>query len=175
MVLMGLLHLISSPSGSLSKGDQCSTTGLYVQIKGEVRRPGFYGFSEPPTIEEVVAAGGGLTRDEMILGPQKVNTVSHGTTILVEGVEGSKVSIKILPMNAYHKFTLGIPICLDQESAQGLEALPGVGSKIAQAIVETREILGGFRAVEDLLLVPGIGPKLMAKINPYLTLCTDSE
>ena len=46
--------------------------------------------------------------------------------------------------------------------------LPGVGPKLAQAIVDHRRDLGPFRSLEDLLAVPGIGTVKLAAIRPYL-------
>jgi len=50
-----------------------------------------------------------------------------------------------------------------------LQSLPGVGPKTAQAILDYRDLRGGFRSVEELLEVKGIGPKKMEKIRPYVT------
>jgi len=40
-----------------------------------------------------------------------------------------------------------------------LEALPGVGPVLARRIVEFREKKGGFRRVEELLVIPGISER----------------
>ena len=48
--------------------------------------------------------------------------------------------------------------------AAALDMLPGVGEVIAQRIIETRMLLGGFRLPEDLLLVKGIGEKTLEKM-----------
>jgi competence protein ComEA len=42
-----------------------------------------------------------------------------------------------------------------------LTVLPGIGEKKARAIIEYREANGPFRALSDLLKVPGIGPKTL--------------
>ncbi|HKK27166.1 MAG TPA: helix-hairpin-helix domain-containing protein [Gemmatimonadota bacterium] len=47
---------------------------------------------------------------------------------------------------------------VNRATAQELTRLPGVGPSIARRIVEIREREGGFRSVEDLRAVPGIGP-----------------
>lgn len=47
--------------------------------------------------------------------------------------------------------------------------LPGIGEKKAAAIVEHRELCGGFRSVEELSEVEGISYKLLDKLRPYCT------
>jgi competence protein ComEA len=54
------------------------------------------------------------------------------------------------------------PIDLNLAGEEDLVRLPGIGATKARAILETRRRLGGrFRAVEDLLKVPGVGPKTL--------------
>ena len=51
-------------------------------------------------------------------------------------------------------------------SAEELSLLPGVGPARARAIVELRQQRGGFKRVEDLLEVKGIGDASLAKLRP---------
>src|SRR5258705_12027674 len=53
-------------------------------------------------------------------------------------------------------------------SAEELSLLPGVGPSRARAIIELRQQRGGFKRVEDLLEVKGIGESSLAKLKPYL-------
>jgi competence protein ComEA len=55
-------------------------------------------------------------------------------------------------------------------SADELSMLPGVGPSRARAIVELRQQRGGFKRIEDLLDVKGIGEASLAKLKPYLAL-----
>ncbi|HXY92421.1 MAG TPA: helix-hairpin-helix domain-containing protein, partial [Acidimicrobiia bacterium] len=50
-----------------------------------------------------------------------------------------------------------------------LEGLPGIGPTFAQAIIAERERRGGFRSVNDLRSVHGIGDKRFAQIAPLVT------
>ena len=55
-------------------------------------------------------------------------------------------------------------------SAEELSLLPGVGPSRARAIIELRQQRGGFKRVEDLLEVKGIGEAALARLRPHLTL-----
>lgn len=53
-------------------------------------------------------------------------------------------------------------ININQANAEQLaRVLKGVGSARAQAIIELREKLGGFKDIEDLLQVRGLGVKVL--------------
>lgn len=50
--------------------------------------------------------------------------------------------------------------------------LEGIGEKLAQRIVTYREEHGPFTVVDDLSNVPGIGPKTLDRIRPWLVVNT---
>ena len=60
-------------------------------------------------------------------------------------------------------------INLNTASAIDLESLPGIGKSTAQRIVEYRQKSGGFKKIEDLMNVKGIGEKSFLKIKGRLT------
>jgi len=57
---------------------------------------------------------------------------------------------------------------INSASESQLERLPLIGHKRAARIVDYRRQQGYFRSVEDLDKVPGIGPRIMAKLRPYI-------
>lgn len=58
---------------------------------------------------------------------------------------------------------------INTATQEELALLPGIGDIKAQAIVDLRTTKA-FAKIEDLLLVKGIGEKVLAKISPYLVL-----
>jgi len=58
---------------------------------------------------------------------------------------------------------------LNTADATTLETVKGLGATKAQAIVNYRQQHGNFATVADVSKVPGIGPKLLAKIQAGLT------
>jgi competence protein ComEA len=59
---------------------------------------------------------------------------------------------------------------LNAATAAQLEALPGVGPALAARIVEHRQKSGGFKSLQELMAVKGIGEKSFAKLEAHLTL-----
>lgn len=59
-------------------------------------------------------------------------------------------------------------IDLNKATVEQLQELPGIGPAIAQRIVEYAKN-PGFKTVDDLLSVKGIGDKKLAKIRPLVT------
>lgn len=57
-----------------------------------------------------------------------------------------------------------LPVHINSASVDELCSLNGVGPKLAEKILTTRNALGPFKSPEDLQKVPGIGKKKMEKL-----------
>lgn len=57
---------------------------------------------------------------------------------------------------------------LDAAPAEELEALPGVGPRLARRIVSDRAARGSFGTLEALDRVPGVGPSLIERLRPHV-------
>jgi competence protein ComEA len=65
--------------------------------------------------------------------------------------------------------TAAAPLNLNTATAAQLETLPGIGPALAARILEQRQKAGGFKKVEELMNVKGIGEKAFLKIKPLVT------
>ncbi len=62
------------------------------------------------------------------------------------------------------------PIDINVANEEALIRLPGIGKVTARRIVVYRQQHGRFRRLQDLRKVRGIGPKVLEKIAPLITL-----
>jgi competence protein ComEA len=58
---------------------------------------------------------------------------------------------------------------LNSATAAQLATLPGIGPKVAARIVEYRQKSGGFKSVQELMNIQGVGEKSFQKLQPYVT------
>ena len=82
----------------------------------------------------------------------------HGECVVFSTNDVINVSV---PLEKSNDFRLNINIAT---TAQLME-LPGIGETIAKRIVDYRKENGKFQALEDLLLVEGIGEKKLQAIE----------
>jgi competence protein ComEA len=72
-------------------------------------------------------------------------------------------------VNASPEYLAKHPLDLNRARAEQLEMLPGIGPSLAGKIVAYREQNGGFKSVDDLDNVSGIGPKKLETLRPLVT------
>lgn len=61
------------------------------------------------------------------------------------------------------------PIDLNLADEGALQGLPGIGQARAAQIVQWRSENGPFAAVEDLQEIEGVGPEMVNRVRPYVT------
>ncbi|MGH7273455.1 MAG: ComEA family DNA-binding protein [Nitrospiria bacterium] len=79
----------------------------------------------------------------------------------------------ILNRESKAHYTSGVSVRkldINKATTQDFETLPGVGRKLAAAIIRFRDNHGNFKALEQLKEVRGIGEKKFAGISRFLTL-----
>lgn len=172
MLLLLLLVALNVMKGNFSSAGT-ETAGCeekaFVQVSGDVVRPGIYGFCEPPDLKTLLRRAGGL-----IPGKKKTYVptdvlFNSGTDIDVQ-CRGKRLQVFEGEMSAFYRITFGMPVSLNRETQEGLTAIPGIGPGLAEAIVRERNERGGFQSIDDILSIQGIGPSLYGKIGRYLIL-----
>lgn len=133
------------------------------------------------------AAGSGSGGDQpslqsSLLAPSDPSVLSAGVQIALEAgtaVAPSASSDAAIERAAAAAISAAAPssavlpdgrVILNLASVEDLRRLPGIGPTRARAIIELRQRLAKFRAVEDLMRVKGIGRKIIQRIKPGVVL-----
>ena len=66
-------------------------------------------------------------------------------------------------------------INLNAATLEQLETLPGIGRKTAERILEYRTKSGGFKRIEELMNVKGIGEKSFLKLKPLIAVTPKTD
>lgn len=145
------------------------TRKIFVHVGGAVRRPGLYLLAEGARVDDAVRAAGGVLEDADLDALNLAARVKDGDKILVpaKDAEGSN-DAGGNDAGAAHGQSGGL-VNLNTASISDLDSLPGIGPALAQRILDFRERNGGFRTVEDLLEVPGIGSKKFEELRELVT------
>ena len=140
---------------------------LVVDVAGWVRHPGVYEFEEGARVIDAIDAAGGARSGAMLDSLNLAAPLTDGSQILVpkQGCEGGAPP----PGATGGGAAPGGLINVNTAGATELEALPGVGEVIAQAIVDYRTENGPFTSVDQLLDVSGIGDATLENIRELVT------
>ncbi|MEU6999262.1 ComEA family DNA-binding protein [Nonomuraea sp. NPDC046570] len=124
-----------------------------VHVTGRVRRPGVYTLSGGSRVADAVTAAGGPRRGSPTGSVNLARRLIDGEQIVVGAPSGPPAT----PLTPADPTTAVID--LNTATPDQLEQLPGVGEVLARRITEFRTANGGFRAIEQLRDVSGIGPR----------------
>ena len=160
---------------------------VVIEVSGEVQSPGVYLFQNSPTLREAVERAGGLKETVQFDGTSSSETLETGTLLTVarkcsqlppspspsKGGYGEtkreEIKIRISRMAADKCLVFAIPLDLNRISMEDLCLIPGIGESLAQEVIAYRERRRGFRSVEDLRNVRGIGEKKYQSLKGFFT------
>lgn len=154
------------------KGENQLTKGtkmIVVEIKGEVVNPDVYEISEGSIIRDLITKAGGLTNEanigkinradklrdnQLIVIPNK-NELSNANTNINVSKEGNTAEDGIININT--------------ASLEELQKINGVGEVKAKSIINYREKNGGFKSIDEMKNIEGIGDKTFEKMKDQIT------
>jgi len=148
----------------------------YVDIKGEVLRPGVYEFSCESRIQEVIKKAGGFTEEADEIKINLAQKISDQMQIIVPNLNSKQEGGVTEGNSEKGNLSNTTPSNLKQGTVnintatlEELQTIKGIGKKKAEAILQYRKEHGAFRTKEDLLQVKGIGKKALEAIESQVT------
>jgi competence protein ComEA len=149
-----------------------------VHVVGAVRHPGVYRFKAGLRVQDAVRRAGGarpgadlqainlaakLTDAQQVVVPRRA--AAGAATAVGGGAGGATGGAMGTTVAGGAAGPPAAPVNLNSATAEQLDTLDGVGPATAQKILEYRALHGGFRSVDDLAQVSGIGPKRLEALR----------
>lgn len=138
-------------------GQQATAAQAYVDVEGEVRKPGVYAVAADARIDDAVKAAGGFTKKAQRSGVNLAQKVTDGMQIVVPSASSDASGSGTSGTATGTSATATGKINLNTASAEELQTLSGIGPSLSQRIVDYRTSNGGFKSIEELKEVSGIG------------------
>jgi competence protein ComEA len=142
-----------------------------VHVAGAVRRPGVYRLGAGARVKDAVRRAGGPTPRADVNAINLAALVQDGVQVVVPRrlPAGAAAAGPVDPAAGEGVGAApAAPVNLNSATAEQLETLDGVGPATAAKILDYRRQHGGFRSVEDLGQVSGIGPKRLEALRGHV-------
>ncbi|MFC9246424.1 helix-hairpin-helix domain-containing protein [Streptomyces sp. NPDC057136] len=153
---------------------------IVVDVSGKVRRPGIQFLPPGSRVADALRAAGGVRGGADVTGLNRARVLTDGEQVVVGGPAG--------PWSTGGSGGGGpggggaggggagtagatgpvAPLSLSTATVEQLETLPGVGPVLAQHIVDYRAEHGGYRSVDELREVNGIGDRRFEDLQPLV-------
>ena len=165
----------SAPARARTTGDRSASPAagsgrlLVVDIAGEVRSPGVYRVPAGSRADTAVQRAGGITRHGEPSAVNLAMPLHDGQQIVVprRGAAGAAAAGSPAGPTAGSAPSVAPsqPISLSSATVAQLDTLDGIGPTLAGRIIQYRDAHGGFRSVDELRQVDGIGEKRFAALR----------
>jgi competence protein ComEA len=155
-------------SGATKKGARVT-----VHVAGAVAKPGVYDLAGGARVIDAIEAAGGGAPDADLNRLNLAAKVADGQRVLVQRVGEAAPAGPAVAGGGGSGGGSADPsglVNLNSATQAEFEALPGIGPSLAGSIITERERRGGFRSVNELRDVRGIGEKRFADLKDKVTI-----
>lgn len=160
---------------SIINEDSIDRNKIIVEIKGEVAKPDVYQLEEGSIIKDLIDMAGGVTEEADLSRINRAEELLNHELIIIGNINDETESSVVQNNSTYSSngnnsdkgSTL---ININTADLEQLKEITGIGNIKAQSIIDYREANGGFKSLEELKNVDGIGDKTFEKIKEQITL-----
>ena len=179
-----VLAPVAVPAASEAAGASSGTPAaspapdIVVYVCGAVRSPGVVRLPAGARVTDALEVAGGPTAKAELAAVNLAAPVTDGQQIVVPergaavaaapasgGSSSSGGALGVAPAGV----TGGALVNINTASPEELDALDGVGPSTAQKIIDYRTANGGFKTIEEIKEVPGIGDAKFAAMQASIT------
>lgn len=161
------------PTPTAMAGETQGNSEVVIDIEGEVMKPGVYRLAAGSRVSEGLIAAGGLgaaaDREWVAANVNQAQRLTDGMKIYIPN-RNNPTSAKAAEGQGNIQGVNTKIISLNSATIEELDTLPGIGPSLGQRILDYRQANGGFKKVEEIKLVGGIGEKLYERVKDKISL-----
>lgn len=166
-------------------GENIETSVIKVYICGHIKTPGVYSIEDGSRLDDLLSLAGGATEDACLEAVNLAQILTDSQKFYIPSLEEIKNGVSSIfsewqdiTGNSNNISSTGIGnsqssqnkvININFADLSELVQLPGIGSVIAQNIIDYRNKYGQFKSKEELKNVKGIGEKKFEKIKDFIS------
>ena len=150
-----------------TKSEDLNLPKIVVEIKGEVLKPDVYELDEGSIVKDLIEMAGGLTEDGDTSNINRAKKLQNHELVIVLNKNDENNNITVFNENSTDSNNL---ININSADINDLKKITGIGDVKAQSIKNYREKNGGFKSIDEIKNVDGIGEKTFEKIKEEITL-----
>ncbi|WP_444852272.1 helix-hairpin-helix domain-containing protein [Streptomyces sp. NPDC000229] len=151
-------------AGAAARRPGTGAPPVVVDVSGKVRRPGVLRLPAGSRVADALRAAGGARPGTDLTGLNRARVLMDGEHVVV-GAAPAPAGPAPGVAGAPGPGGAQGPVSLNTATVDQLDTLPGVGPVLAQHIVDYRTRHGGFRSVDELREVNGIGERRFADLQ----------
>jgi competence protein ComEA len=168
LLFLGSLFMALSERPGPDDTAQGNPLPIAIEIVGEIPSPGIYSLSKEVTVEQALLEAGGIQRGRIGNSQVLNKALNAGSKIVVTRDEKQIVTIEVARMEPHKCIVFSVPLDLNEVEEEHLTLIPGIGPHLAQRIIHYRSKRGGFREIDELEEISGIGGKKLRSLRRYL-------
>nr|WP_259471260.1 ComEA family DNA-binding protein [Streptomyces sp. ZS0098] len=156
---------VAAAPGSFGQAGGTAAPEIVVDVGGKVRDPGVHRLPAGSRVEDALKAAGGVRPGTKTGGLNRARFLVDGEQLVIGGPAPAGAAAPAAPAGTVTAAGPTTPVSLSTATVDQLDTLPGVGPVLAQHIVDYRTRNGGFRSVDELREVNGIGDRRFADLR----------
>jgi competence protein ComEA len=150
--------------GTFEAIEHAQTANIYIQIDGEVLKPGLYMLKRGERVLELLKLAG-VGRKADLNSINLADKLEDGQKIVIEKMFEASKNAVLVDGGATVSNVQTSKVNLNTADEKELDSLPGIGPAMAAKILEYRKTKGRFQAIEDLKKVGGISDKKLSALK----------